>query len=200
MVGFPDGAIAYFGYGSLVNLATLRTPYLGSVPATLTGWERIWLSRPKVEGSFAPVNGLAFLSVRPNSNKQIDGLVVADRAESLSSLDTREALYHRLQIERKDIEIEKADEYQSDIPLFMYVANTTITADPNARILRSYLDAVLQGYFQHFGEAGLARFVETTVNFDLEIYEDRKEPIYPRPVETSKTERKLFDALVPVKR
>ena len=41
--------IAYFGYGSLVNLNTLQTGYVCAHPARLKGWRRHWQSR----GEFA---------------------------------------------------------------------------------------------------------------------------------------------------
>ena len=95
----PD-TITYFGYGSLVNLETIQTPYVSAAPATLKGWRRTWLSRPAVDGSFAPVEGLAFLSVEPDSSSEIDGMLVTDHRASLPSLDAREALYSRVELVR----------------------------------------------------------------------------------------------------
>ena len=41
-----EGAlIAYFGYGSLVNRATLRTNVVGAGRARLKGWRREWQGR-----------------------------------------------------------------------------------------------------------------------------------------------------------
>jgi len=189
--------VAYFGYGSLVNLTTLRTPYISAWPATLRGWERVWLPRPKVAGSFAPIDGLAFLSVRPNPKVQINGMVVIDKAESLESLDTREAAYRRHRIELPDITVMRDDDGEPfDLPTFMYVADTPALTDGSYRILRSYLDAVFQGYLTHFGEEGIQRFIKTTANFDLGILEDREEPVYPRAVGISAAERALFEKLV----
>ncbi len=191
MAGGQGETVAYFGYGSLVNLSTLRTPYIAAFPATLRGWERVWLSRPSVPGSFAPVDGLAFLSARKNAGIEIDGVVIVDRTDSLEAVDQREALYRRHRIQLTDITIHRDEPFY--MPLFMYVADTPPPAGHDSRILRSYLDAVFQGYLTHFGEGGLQRFMDTTANFDLSICEDRAEPVYPRPVKTSKTERALFE-------
>ena len=87
--------IAYFGYGSLVNLETLQTPYISAHRARLTGWRRAWLARPKIPGGYAPISGLAFLSAERCENTTIEGIVVVDQRSSLPSLDQREALYDR---------------------------------------------------------------------------------------------------------
>jgi hypothetical protein len=187
-----SSTIAYFGYGSLVNLGSLRTPYISAHRATLTGWKRAWLSRPKVENSFAPEDGLAFLSVVPDAEAQIDGLIITDHVSSLQALDEREALYSRVDIEHHNlqyhdepVEIERQFLYEADEPM----------ADDNAYILRSYLDVVMQGYLHHFGEEGLQRFMQTTLNFDCAIKEDRDNPVYPRATSLTAREKALFSAL-----
>lgn len=188
-----DSRISYFGYGSLVNLDTLRTPYISAHRARVTGWERVWLSRPKIEGSFAPYEGLAFLSVRPAKNTAIDGLLITDHVSSLAALDEREALYSRTRINFETLMFPDGERVEADH--FLYVADAAPAA-PNARILRSYLDAVMQGYLHHFGEQGLQDFIATTANFDLEIQEDRDAPVYPRAVRLTVKQSELFTALI----
>lgn len=192
---------ATFGYGSLVNLDTLRTPYVSAWPARLKGWRRIWLPRPRVERSFAPVDGLAFLSAEMDPSSQIDGMIVVKHADSLSALDAREALYRRHRVELGDIELLRpGDEPDITMPLHIYVANDYApeSADP-PRILRSYLDAVFQGYRTHFSEQGLTRFLASTANFHLDILEDRHDPVYPRAVVLTRQERELFDRVRPTR-
>jgi cation transport regulator ChaC len=184
--------IAYFGYGSLVNLGSLRTPYISAHRVTLTGWKRAWLARPKVEGSFAIEDGLAFLSVVASPGAQIDGLLITDHASSLASLDEREALYSRVDVDEKDLD--HHDEPIVTDDRFLYVADEP-AAHSEAKILRSYLDVVMQGYLQQFGKAGLARFMQTTLNFDCPILEDRDEPLYPRATSLSDEEISLFAQL-----
>ncbi len=181
--------IAYFGYGSLVNLKSLRTPYISAHRVSLKGWKRVWLARPKVEGSFAASDGLAFLSVVADADAEIDGLLITDHASSLASLDEREALYSRVALSAEslhhhDERIEPADQ-------FLYVADQP-PAQQNAYILRSYLDVVMQGYLTHFGEPGVERFMQTTLNFDCEIREDREQPQYPRSTQLTAAEKSLF--------
>ena len=109
--------IAYFGYGSLVNLGSLRTPFISAHRASLRGWQRAWLARPRVENgvanrvensvenSFTPTDGLAFLSVVPAPDAVIDGLVITDHTSSLAALDEREVLYTRVNIDLSLIHI-----------------------------------------------------------------------------------------------
>lgn len=191
--------IAYFGYGSLVNLNTLRTPWLAAHPARLSGWERIWLARPKVEGSFAPIDDLAFLSARRNTSSAIDGMLILDHASSLASLDEREALYERHTISSVDLHFHEDAPDLDGMDLYVYAAEP-LALGQTSSILRSYLDAVGQGFHTHFGEEGLARFIASTANFDLPIHEDRHDPLYPRPVDLTITERNLMDRLFPVNR
>ena len=188
--------MAYFGYGSLVNLQTLRTPFIAAIPARVTGWRRCWLARPEGVGAGLARTDLAFLSVRPDAGTVIEGLVVVDHLSSLAALDAREALYARQEI---PVALVEAASEPWGVPspdsAFLYVADAPPAQ--TGSILRSYLDAVMQGYLTQFGEAGLERFVATTDNFGLPVLEDRDAPIYPRAVVTTPQQRALFDALVP---
>ncbi len=188
--------IAYFGYGSLVNLKSLRTPYLSAHRARLSGWRRRWQARPVVAGSFAPIENLAFLSVEPDEDAVIEGLVITDHRDSLPSLDQREVLYNRVTLDPE--RIEWLDDAPDDITdnCFIYAAGQP-AAGNQARILRSYLDVVFQGYRQQFGERGPESFIRSTANFDLPVLEDRHDPIYPRAVQLDADEHVAFDALVP---
>jgi len=187
-----QSTIAYFGYGSLVNTHSLRTPYISCHRVTLRGWARIWLSRPGVKGSFANDDGLAFLSVTPSAQSEIDGLLIVDHATSLPALDEREALYSRVVID------EDALTFHDDKPdtqdCFLYVADE-VAASAEASILRSYLDVVMQGYLHQYDEAGVERFLQTTQNFEIPVFEDRHEPKYPRATQLTSDEQTLFDKL-----
>ena len=184
-----NSTIAYFGYGSLVNLGSLRTPYISAHRATLTGWKRSWLARPKVAGSFAADDGLAFLSVVLAPGSKIDGVIIIDHASSLPALDKREVMYTRTAIESGDLQFH--DEAAQPDSQFLYVAQQP-AATAQSHILRSYLDVVMQGYLQHFGEQGLHRFFESTLNFDIPVMEDRDEPLYPRATTLSDAEINIF--------
>lgn len=184
-----DGSIvAYFGYGSLVNKATLRTRFLAIRRAEVTGWRRFWLPR---EAPFA-----AYLSVRPEPGHPTQGVVVYDLAENLPLVDEREAGYRRVSVDPGEVRIEGAPDVE--VPLFLYEAlrPEETAADAGSFLLQSYLDAVLQGFLSLYGEEGLRRFVAETDGFEADIVADRETPRYPRSVVLGAGEAALFDGLV----
>ncbi|KQT53286.1 hypothetical protein ASG43_18885 [Aureimonas sp. Leaf454] len=184
-----DGAVvAYFGYGSLVNKATLRTRFLAIRRAEVTGWRRFWLPRE------APL--AAYLSVRPEPGHPTQGVVVYDLADHLALVDEREAGYRRIAVESGAIRIEAAPGIE--VPVFLYEAlkGEETAADAGCFLLQSYLDAVLQGFLALYGEAGLRRFVAETDGFETDIVADRPEPRYPRSVTLAAGEAVLFDRLL----
>jgi hypothetical protein len=181
------GLVAYFGYGSLVNRATHRTEIVDAVPARLRGWRRYWRPRPDMPGFPA-----ALLTVREEMEAVCDGLLVIDRAENLAAVDAREARYRRIAIPAGQLETELV--LPEDCPAFVYVADDDVPPHPQPpKILRSYLDAVLQGFLQVHGEEGVRRFFAETHGFDTPVHDDRQQPVYPRAVTLSETERALFE-------
>lgn len=186
----PDGTdgaglVAYFGYGSLVNRATHRTEIVAAVPARLKGWRRCW--RPGGSGARQ-----ALLSVRRDPGAVCEGLLVVDRAENLPAVDERERGYRRVALTGADLALDGA---MPDCPVHVYEA---LAPEPAAGLhtIQSYLDAVLQGIFGEYGEAGVRRFMAQTEDFDLAVMADRAAPLYPRAVALEEAERSLFDALL----
>ena len=168
--------IAYFGYGSLVNRNTLRTNYVSTQRVQLKGWKRHWQARSK---DCDVSNDIALLSIHRDKDCAIDGMLVIDKAESLPSLDQREVEYERVQLGLSDLVV--FDE-TLEIPqtLFVYVGNGQGTLSKEKQLLQSYLDAVLFGFYNEFGEAGVLRFFETTEGFSRPLIMDREKPIYAR--------------------
>ncbi|WP_157015458.1 gamma-glutamylcyclotransferase family protein [Mesorhizobium xinjiangense] len=183
------GLIAYFGYGSLVNRVTHRTAIVAAVPARLHGWRRIWRPRPDMPGFPA-----ALLTVRQEPGEAVDGLLVFDHADNLAAVDSREARYRRVELAADQIEGQVP---AVDCPLYVYEADEKLPPHREApQILRSYLDAVMQGFLVEHGDDGLRRFLAETDGFDTPIHEDREAPLYPRSVRLSQAERELFDRLL----
>ena len=75
---------SFFGYGSLVNLATHN--YVNPRKATLSGWRRIW--------RHSNAHPFAFLSVHPASGA-INGIIADVPSGDWTALDERENAYQR---------------------------------------------------------------------------------------------------------
>ncbi|SOE08604.1 hypothetical protein SAMN05877838_0328 [Hoeflea halophila] len=210
-----DELVGYFGYGSLVNRATLTHGHVAAHPARLKGWRRTWRPRPDmgaVTGEHGPGAGAglpqelapSLLTAHRAAGAAIDGLLVIDFAVNLPGIDAREFRYHRRDIRLADLEFDAsgADSGQwpghglgDGIRLHVYEARTEhpVSEGP-APILRSYLDAVLQGFLREFGPESVHRFIAETDAFHTPIHEDRAAPLYPRAVRLSPAEIELFDA------
>ena len=53
---------------------------------------------------------------------------------------------------------------------------------------------MIQGFLNEFGEAGAARFFETTRGWEAGILDDRATPRYPRAQPTTDRDRAFVDA------
>ncbi len=190
-----DGLIAYFGYGSLVNIETLRTRYVAAYPARLKGWRRHWQSRASgdagTEGKMP-----ALLSVHRNDDTVIDGMLIIDHSAHLRDLDEREVHYSRVNVNEDLVDLAGCSELKSIPPENRFVYVATMVDDDRSPLLQSYLDAVMQGFLNAHGQTGLSRFIETTTGFDREIIMDRDKPLYPRAVTLSSREKLSFDRLL----
>ena len=166
---------------------------MGQIPTRLKGWRRHWQSRTHTLDD--PV---ALLSVHRDIECSVNGMIVIDQAVNLPLVDEREAGYDRLELSPEDIEIihldnGMADHFMACETVYIYVAREDKTLPQQGLLLQSYLDAVLQGHFNEFGEEGVAHFVSTTRGFDRGVILDRHQPRYPRSVSLSDLEIQLFD-------
>lgn len=168
---------AFFGYGSLVNLATHS--YADPVPATLKGWRRTWVG--------TNLRQVAFLSVIPDTDTTLKGVIAGVPNSDWAALDKREAAYVR-----KDVSpLVSHNGPHNETAVYQVDAPHSQRADHP--ILLSYLDVVVQGYADLFGEAGVAHFFETTDGWDAPISDDRGAPVYPRHQPTTTQERARVD-------
>ncbi|MCB1385791.1 MAG: gamma-glutamylcyclotransferase [Nitratireductor sp.] len=194
MAAGEDRLIAYFGYGSLVNLATLKTSYVDATPAVLKGWRRHWQARP---GDGVPERAL--LSIHRDAGCEIGGMVVIDRASSLPSLDLREMHYERVPVAIGDLAVldGTAAAMIAELPeqdRFVYVGRPMPPGLPP--LLQSYLHTVMDGFLSAHGEAGLAAFLDTTHGFERAMLADADAPFYTRMTAISKARRRRFDDLL----
>lgn len=185
----PDELVGYFGFGSLVNRHTLRTDYQDIVPASLIGWRRHWQAR-----SIPLDENVALLSIHPDNECVIQGMLVIDLARNLPLVDEREAGYSRHQLLNENLQL--PSDFKSPSALYVYVADEPIEKKDDGSLIQSYLDAVMQGFHQVYGEDGVRHFVETTSQFKRPLIRDRETPIYPRNVILEPGQADLFDRLL----
>jgi hypothetical protein len=171
----------FFGYGSLVNRATHG--FEGAQAAQLAGWRRVW--------RHTDLRPVAFLTVIPDADSEIEGLIAPVPGADWAALDRREAAYLRAPA---------ADQLRHGLSHAPQIAVYTIpegrhgAPDAARPVLLSYLDVVVQGYLREFGEDGVRRFFDTTHGWDAPILDDRTAPRYPRHVALSADERALTDS------
>lgn len=168
-----------FGYGSLVNAAT--HDYGTLQVAELHGWRRQW--------HYTTLRDLAFLSVSPDDNASIKGVVMEVPPKD-AALEKRESAYGRHTIGHQ---IPRHHGHRADTHVF--AIPTTIHRPPDAKstLLLSYIDVVVQGYFHMFGEDGAREFFDTTAGWGAQVINDRMAPIYPRPQKLSLEETAIVD-------
>lgn len=157
----------FFGYGSLVNTATHI--YDRHHPARLDGWRRVW--------RHTPIRDMAFLTAEPCEGVWIDGLIAAVPGADWMALDERETGYDRVPV-MAGITHRAPD--AGDIAVYTIPQDKHGPADGQRPILLSYLDVVVQGYLQVFGDEGGRHFFDTTVGWDGPVLNDRAAPLYPR--------------------
>lgn len=165
----------FFGYGSLVNRAT--HDFHEAQVAQLRGWRRVWQRTTLRE--------VAFLSVEPAVGAEIDGLVARVPGGDWAALDERERAY-----------VKHAVETSVGAVQVYAVPSEHLSPAEDIVILLSYLDVVVQGFMSEFGEAGVARFFETTGGWAGRILDDRGAPIYSRHQSLSAEETALVDRWV----
>ncbi len=172
----------FFGYGSLVNRKT--HDYGQTRPATVHGWRRQW--------RHTTLRQVAYLTVTKAPGQMIDGLIAAVPNGDWAALDRREHAYARLHLETGQID----HDHPQKIEVQIYKTKPAHDAPPSTRhpILQSYLDTVLLGYLDVFGQEGAKAFFASTDGWDAPILDDRENPIYPRAVKPAKPERLFIDA------
>jgi len=168
-----------FGYGSLVNRGTHG--YGDAAPATLNGWRRRWCS--------TPARDVAYLSVWRLPGAQIDGLVARVGPQEWAALDSREEAYERQNVLP---EVEPAPGHAKSLIAFSVPESNVLRAVDHP-IYLSYVDVVVQGYLDVFGQRGAAAFFDTTDGWDRPILDDRAAPMYPRHQKLEPEEKRFVD-------
>jgi len=170
----------FFGYGSLVN--TKSHDYPDPQPATLKGWRRAWVATPRY--------GVVLLTGVRAPGHSIKGLIAAVPNADWAALDAREAGYARLSASD---DVDHAHPTQPDIAVYAVDPEHMHESDTHM-ILLSYLDVVVQGFYEVYGEDGVQHFFDTTDNWHTPILDDRSDPIYPRHQKLTQKQTDLVNA------
>lgn len=181
--------ISYFGYGSLVNTATLPG-HTKVTPGSLSGWTREW----RIRGKGAMGRGVCSLSVAPDPGTAIRGVLANEPKSGLEKLEQREWKYDRVHGVGEAFSCdEKGADGPEDMFLFRSRREHAHWGDDEHPILQSYLDCVLAGFHAFWGEAGVTHFLETTNGWHVPVLADRSEPVYPRAVQLDAKLAELID-------
>ena len=182
----------FFGYGSLVNRRTHAYPE--ARPASARGWSRRW------QGT--RLRRVAYLTVVPDRGAEIAGLVAAVPGADWAALDLRETGYARHLV--VDLAVDAAAPLIGPGPapanapgigeVQIYAVEERHAEEGAHPILLSYLDTVIQGYLEVYGEAGARAFFDTTAGWHLPLLDDRAAPAYPRATQLTPAERAVVDA------
>src|SRR5690554_1849703 len=171
----------FFGYGSLVKRDTHA--FKDAHPARLKGWRRMW--RP------THLREVGFLSVVPDENSWVDGLIAPVPDADWHALDLREASYERIAAEHM---VEHPLPHAPQIAVYSVPDDHSRAAQEGYHLLLSYIDVVVQGYLREYGPAGAQHFFETTDGWDAPVLDDRADPRYPRACRLSRDETDVVDA------
>jgi len=161
----------FFGYGSLVNLATHSYP--NAQPRCVQGWARAWVHRRG--GTYATLTAV------PDPDSEIQGVTADVPHGDWRALDLREAAYARKSL-------------PCGTAIYAVEPQTCMQGPERLPILLSYLDVVIQGYEQQFGPGAGAQFIRTTRGWDTPVLNDRAAPLYPRAQDLSTVETAVVDS------
>jgi len=157
--------------------------------ATLRGWRRVW--------RHTALRPVAFLTVVPSANSEIDGLIAPVPGQDWAALDQREAAYARVPAAHQ---IRHPLPHTPDIAVYSIPEGKHDSPTDTHPALLSYIDVVVQGYLREFGEEGAARFFDTTDGWDTPVLDDRAAPVYPRHRRLSSHDRDFVDAQLQARR
>ena len=156
--------------------------FSGAQTARLTGWRRVW--------RYTTLREVAYLTVIPDPDCTIDGLIAPVPDQDWAALDYRERAYARVPAAHQ---ICHALPHQPEIAVYAIPDGQHQTPCSRHSLLLSYIDVVVQGYLKEFGPEGVTRFFATTDGWDAPIVDDRAVPRYPRHCRLDPAETDLVD-------
>lgn len=169
----------FFGYGSLVNAGTHRHNPL--LRARAHGWRRAWVA--------VPWRDLCFLTAVRDASGYIDGAIAPVPDSDWAALDLRERGYDR----HMDSANITHDSAATQIAIYAIPPQDCRPAGAQNPILLSYLDTVIAGFADLYGEDHARDFFVTTSGWEAPVLDDRADPRYPRTTPLSDDIRAIVD-------
>jgi hypothetical protein len=172
-----SAAVAYFGYGSLVNeLTWLQTErrHAERYPVEIENWAREWGHCVDT-----PSGPMCVLTAVERAGSRIQGILIRCDAADLAQIDAREDGYDRIELPRRHVLSPV-----SDLPEKVYIYKSRA---PHYRpggvdfpIWFSYIEAVLHGFLSVFKTEGVDAFIRSTSGWAAPVIDDRDNPQYRR--------------------
>jgi cation transport protein ChaC len=182
-------ASAVFAYGSLVNRLA-RPAGLRSAPAVLPHWARHW--RHCIQ---TPHGRICALTVAPDPDTSIRGVVLFCEADTVEELDQREIDYHQVRV---SVRLDAPEAGMEEVGCVVHVGDLAYDRAGSYEfpIWRSYLDCVLAGYIELGGRCAAEDFIASTRGWNVPILDDRGDPKYPRAVALRSHELREIDEIL----
>jgi Gamma-glutamyl cyclotransferase, AIG2-like len=181
MIDMPSpatsAAVAYFGYGSLVNeLTWLQSErrHPERYPVEIENWTREWGHCVDT-----PAGPMCVLTAVERAGCRIQGILIRCDAADLAQIDAREDGYDRIELPRRDVLSPVGD-----LPEKLYIYQSR---SPHYRrggvdfpIWFSYIETVLHGFLSVFKTEGVDAFIRSTSGWTAPVIDDRDNPNYRR--------------------
>jgi glutathione-specific gamma-glutamylcyclotransferase len=176
-----SNAVAYFGYGSLVNeLTWLQSErrHPERYPVDVQNWTRQWghcLDTPRGSG--------CVLTAVERAGSRIQGILICCDAGDLAEIDAREDGYDRIALPRRDV-LSSLGNLPEKLYIYKSKPSQYRPGSVNYPIWYSYAEAVLHGFLTVFKTAGVDAFIRSTSGWTVPVIDDRDKPQYRRALKT----------------
>lgn len=190
-----SGAVAYFGYGSLVNeLTWLRSErrHHERYPAEVRNWAREWghcVDTPHGSG--------CVLTAVERAGHRIRGILICCDAADLAEVDAREDGYDRIELARRDV-LSPIGGLPEKLYIYRSKPSQYRPGGIDYPIWYSYAEAVLHGFLSVFKTAGVDEFIHSTAGWTVPVIDDRDKPQYRRSPKTliSEEDKRYIEATI----
>jgi hypothetical protein len=137
-------------------------------PFRIRGWQRSWGHCMET-----PAGRVCALTITPNSDGEVAGIVIRRYRSLLSRLDKRERQYKRIQLSLDDDDVSHLHQI-GKVDIFTYTSEPPFyrTGDKEFPIWRSYVECVLAGFIYIGGYEAAQEFIASTGGWEAPILND----------------------------